>query len=405
MALQQVVQIFLTIQGDGSATVFTFGFNKLWDVTLQGDTLINPGTIPSSAAVLGQSSSLPTSSASIDANGNLIITFDSAPANGVSGQVQIQLFFNSGALGANNAAWTSATALNTTLSIPTAGMGTVVLTYNPVSSAFTQGSIWFEVSDDGGTTWYAINGERGNQQFVPDNGYILNAVAQTWQFTVAGFTNFRVRLNPVIVGSGTANFHVLTLAGILTDCITVGQGLGKFLHMTIDGGSTGLVADVTLPGVQGAAALCTQDIIDTGRTQITFYVDQLTGVTSEALATMQITKALVAQTAANNYSITAGKRLRIKSISATVKNTTSTLASSRIRVRAVPSGTVSASSPIIFTLDIPGMTGTQAANVGNTIVVPIPDGLEIPSGANFGFSHIESTTSSNISVCIEAFEY
>lgn len=96
MALQQVVTIQLNMLGDGVSTVFTYSFNKLFDITLNGDSVINPSTLPSSVAVTSVSGTLPSAVGSLDSNGNLIITFSSAPGNGVSGVVTVQLFFASG---------------------------------------------------------------------------------------------------------------------------------------------------------------------------------------------------------------------------------------------------------------------------------------------------------------------
>lgn len=400
MAIQNQITLQVQLAGDGAATTFTFSPNKLFELFLDAGLVGNPSTPATSAAIVGVPAGWPAGqSATVDIYGNLTLTFASAPP-ATAGYVQVQLNFGSG-LSTSTAAWTSATALNTALTQTILGYNTVAVTQT-ISGTITGGAVFFEVSSDN-VNWFAI---QGNQ---PQTFGVSAASALTGngilQFNVAGYAFFRVRLQTAITGAGTATVTIVASNLASAGLVTVGQPFGQALHMVLDDASGGNAVTTSTQGVQGSRALMTQDFKDSGRTQLTFFVDQLTGVTTEALASMQITKALVTQTAATNYTVTAGQTLRIKTVTVTVKDTTTTLASSRVRIRAVPSGTVAATSPIIFTIDVPGMTGTQAANVGNTIVVPIPDGLELPSGANFGFSHIESTTSSNISVCIEAFEY
>src|SRR5579863_577329 len=166
MSIQQIVTINLVLQGDGAATTFVFSPNKLFAAIMadgNGEFPINPSSPAVGVVVNTVPPGWPTvSSATVDTYGNLTLTFTSAPPANV-GTVNMQLQFAGNNLSTNLAAWTSTTTINTTLSVATAGVGAVVLTYNPVSSAFTAGTIVFEASDDGGTTWYAVNGERGNQ--------------------------------------------------------------------------------------------------------------------------------------------------------------------------------------------------------------------------------------------------
>lgn len=60
-------------------------------------------------------------------------------------------------------------------------------------------------------------------------------------------------------------------------------------------------------GSQAATGFSTQDLKDSGRTQITLYVDSVSGITTEALATLNITKGDAAQSTATSYTVTAGK--------------------------------------------------------------------------------------------------
>jgi hypothetical protein len=112
-----------------------------------------------------------------------------------------------GTVAASSAAWTNATSVDSALSISTAGYATAVLTLNPVGSV-TSGTLNFEVSDDGGTTWYPAIGV---QQDITTAGVTTTASATTkklYTIPVVGYTNVRARLNPVVGGSGTVNLRL-----------------------------------------------------------------------------------------------------------------------------------------------------------------------------------------------------
>jgi hypothetical protein len=109
------------------------------------------------------------------------------------------------------AAWTSATTINTALTLtPILGYGTVLVTINDVGVT-TVGAVTFEVSDTAaGTTWYPITGIQTGLT-VPTfvlNASLTSATLFSWQFDVTGFAAFRVRLSTAITGAGTANVGI-----------------------------------------------------------------------------------------------------------------------------------------------------------------------------------------------------
>ena len=112
----------------------------------------------------------------------------------------------------STAAWTSATAQNTTLAINVVGYSTVAITLQQ-GSTITQGAITFEVSDTAlGTNWYPVSVVSTNGNVV-GNGY--NLVASTniaFQMNVAGFVQFRIRLSLAIGGTATVNVGVTAQA-------------------------------------------------------------------------------------------------------------------------------------------------------------------------------------------------
>ncbi len=102
----------------------------------------------------------------------------------------------------STASWTSATSVNTALSLMVTNYSSALVTFNP-SGTITAGVITFEVSDDGGTTWFGIQAARLNS-FTADLTYNLSGLIQAWGIDIGGLTNFRIRLSTVITGSGTA---------------------------------------------------------------------------------------------------------------------------------------------------------------------------------------------------------
>jgi hypothetical protein len=201
MAIQQVEEIAIQVQGDGTSTVFTVGFNQLFSATMYGDVLVNPSSIPTSIATGSVSGSLPSCVGSLDGFGNIILTFSSAPTSGVDGQVQVLLYFNSGNLSGTSTAWTTSTALNTTWDLATNGVPVTQIQVL-ITGTVTAGGLVFEVSPDG-ANWYTAQGAYpSNLQFCNGTWSETQGNA-TIQFYTIGYAYLRARLNPVITGSGT----------------------------------------------------------------------------------------------------------------------------------------------------------------------------------------------------------
>ena len=401
MAIMQAVNVTLLLVGDGAATAFTYSFSQLFNLTPDSGYFLNQTTLPSSASYLGGQLGL-SANATLDGFGNLTLTFTTPPPAGVAADVQVQLLFNSGNLQGTTNAWTSATTVNSTWTLPLNGNKAITVGF-VVSGTVTAGTILFEVSQDG-AAWFPIQGSVSNV-YTALTGWTPGVGSLPIQFDVGGYAFFRLRLNPVITGSGTVTFIMQGIDSSVEPNPVVGQTDGTKLHVTLDDAAGGNAANTVVKGTQAGRALGTQDLKDSGRTNVTLFGDQITGVTSEALATMQIVKGLVAQTAATSYTVTAGKTLRIQSMSVTVRDTTSTLAMGRVRIRGVNSGSVAANSPLVAALEVVNMPGTAAANIGESDMWCFPDGIEIPGGAQIGVSHIENTTSSTISFCIVGYEY
>lgn len=122
--------------------------------------------------------------------------------------------------GAQTASWTSATTVDTALSVGISNYGDVALTYAP-SGSITAGQLNFEVSDDG-ANWYATQCMRQGGP-VAESLFALNsATAKSWVCQTSGIGQFRVRLNPAITGTGTANLRATLTSAISGPQLVVG---------------------------------------------------------------------------------------------------------------------------------------------------------------------------------------
>jgi hypothetical protein len=114
--------------------------------------------------------------------------------------------------------WTSATALNTSIMNSTILSNTVAVTIVP-SGTITGGAITFEVWD--AVTWVPIKIAR-TEQYQCDSTYALAGGQRQYQANVAAFTEFRVRLSTVIVGSGTVTVTTIPSAASSPSSVTAG---------------------------------------------------------------------------------------------------------------------------------------------------------------------------------------
>mgnify|MGYP003393094264 CR=1 FL=1 len=120
------------------------------------------------------------------------------------------------------ATWTSATALDTVLAVSITGYSSVLVTLNQ-GTTITAGGVIFEGSDDG-VNWYRVLGasSRLGSADIVGSGYVFVAnLNETWRFSTAGFSNFRVHLNIVIVGTGSVVVGINPQAMAMTPVVAL----------------------------------------------------------------------------------------------------------------------------------------------------------------------------------------
>jgi hypothetical protein len=144
------------------------------------------------------------------------------------------------------------------------------------------------------------------------------------------------------------------------------------------------------------------NISNTSRTYLTFVLDGITSVVTEALATMSINKAGTVSSAAS-YTVTAGKTLRIQSMSIGLI-VSSGVQNLSVALRAVAAGTVLVTSPILARLVCSNPVSAGSDSAGND-AMSFPDGLELPSGSQIGISHVGTVNSSSDYATVIAYEY
>lgn len=141
------------------------------------------------------------------------------------------------------ATWTSATAEGSTLSIACSGMNTVLLQYDK-SGSITGGSLYFEASADGGSTWQAVrifNSYYFGHEHGADSLSIEDALGgYSFTFPCAGYTHFHVALN-AFTGAGSVGLRLRASAAIPTTTtgIMAGEGDIVALGTRIDSEATG----------------------------------------------------------------------------------------------------------------------------------------------------------------------
>src|SRR5271157_2789682 len=125
MAIQQIFQISLVLQGDGVSTVFTYSFSQLLGLAANGFNPINLNAIPSAALQVSPDGVLPNYIPTLDQFGNLVLTFDN-PWTG-AGTATVQLLYNSGNLAGSATSWNSATPATTYTPIELNGEPTILV--------------------------------------------------------------------------------------------------------------------------------------------------------------------------------------------------------------------------------------------------------------------------------------
>ena len=111
-------------------------------------------------------------------------------------------FYNVEADAVASASWTSATSVNTTLSVLSIGFGNATFGVTTTGTV-TPGVLTFEATADG-VNWVPLAVEGIGATANPILTYTLSGGTAVWQMFVGGLDKIRIRLSTAITGGGTA---------------------------------------------------------------------------------------------------------------------------------------------------------------------------------------------------------
>ena len=186
----------------------------------------------------------------------------------------------------------------------------------------------------------------------------------------------------------------------------MGQSNGSFLHTTLDDAAGGNAVNTVAKATQGARALTTQDMKDSGRSYVSFTALAAAGVTAEALLSFAQNKQGVNTAGVTSYTITSGKTLRITSIGVSVRSGAAAVAFSRLALRHNTAGATTTASPIAYLVP-EANTLNATSGSGGDVIVDIPDGIEFFGNGtqSIGVSHLDQATTNILNVTVYGYEY
>jgi hypothetical protein len=186
---------------------------------------------------------------------------------------------------------------------------------------------------------------------------------------------------------------------------TLGQkAMAAALAVSIasDQSAVPVTAPTITKGTQGANGFTTQDLKDAGRARVSI-VFQGTGAVADALLSLVKSTNGTAAAGATSIAVAANKRLRITSMTFSVKANAAAAAFATFTLRINPTGAALIGSQSEFRVDL----GNTEAVVGaaRSICIPIPDGLELSGTEQLAVSALAQATTNILSVTLTGFEY
>src|SRR5271168_2861696 len=222
MAVQQIVPIFITLQGDGTATTFTFALKNMYQAGFGGSVSAGGGFTVVPTSIAATNPPVPVTSATVDANGNITITFTSAlPASNFT--FEIDLIFASGGATSSSATQSQNVTLVGTSTVVVSGTiasnitqvnGATISATNTLFDQITDGTNAMGVMTNFGTTPGAVKALVINSSIfsgttsISNTGGSLNAnITNTVPVTLTSTTVTNtvsenlLQLNSVALGS------------------------------------------------------------------------------------------------------------------------------------------------------------------------------------------------------------
>lgn len=195
-------------------------FNNAGTIAAVSNT--NPLPVSATISTAGLATSTKQSDGSqktqiVDGSGNVIGATSNALDINIKSGNPTSLTSNQGTAAAIGSGWpviggeladttgtfTNATQTTSVTSSSFDGYSTVIVSIN---GTYNTASGVFEISDDGGTTWYSVNAARTDGSAIETGYTSLTNTNRMWTLSVSGADEFRVRSTAVT--SGTANMRL-----------------------------------------------------------------------------------------------------------------------------------------------------------------------------------------------------
>ena len=240
----------------------------------------------------------------------------------------------------------------------------------------------FETSLDG-TTWFSVYGFSSSQQImVNTTSTTTTSISDLLTFHVSAMYQFRIRCTSI----GTTPSITVNIRGVSTAApkrIAAYQANGPtLLPLLSENQPTNAAVDLN-----GALY-----VTDKPRNIFALTSDMAAFATTEALISFTKNLGGTQTTSVTSHTVTTGKILRITSVSIAYNLASTTISNMpKFRLRAITSGTLSASSNVIWMTNMNSPSGTGAAGEGQVVNFNFGDGIDFASGWVVGFSQIMPT--------------
>jgi hypothetical protein len=308
--------------------------------------------------------------------------------------------------------------------VATTGLNVVTLSLRTFTGTTPSITFKLQASDDGGTTWYDIQGVNNATGLAGISWTQAAALAAgtggpSIDYAIGGYTHVRVNVTAISGASATAAFSVApqtmpyepTPAAITQGVGAAGSAkVGNPVRVAGSDGTNTQDISVVGKGTQGALGVATQDLKDSGRVNLVFYATNVAAGATGTETAITLTKAADtgATSTGTSFVITNGKRFRITSITfASRGNATATAQVTNHNLRINTGGAVTtASTPLV----LQARTATPAtASAWDRFSVPIPDGMEFAGNGTIQFGvTMNATYTTNAptwDVLITGYEY
>ena len=195
----------------------------------------------------------------------------------------------------------------------------------------------------------------------------------------------------VVLATAAATIGAVTIAtgAAVIGALTANQSVTIAATANVVVGTQNATIGQVVLATGGATTIIGVEPKDTARTYVCITFVSVTGVTTEALATLQINKGGTV-TSGTAYTVTTAKTCRLQSIQVGGRLTSTTESLIRATVRS--GATVTVGSAALVAIDTGSMeTGTLIANSAFLPAsMAFPDGLEIAASQQIGISHLEA---------------